>query len=157
MASALAIWSLSLFRRQAGKPKTAGVYKRYPNFARLFYIWVLLAALLAFRVPRSGVLGTSRHAFTAGFLAILIFAIGPRILPSFLNSRQLRSPRLMGASLMLITAGCAASDFGTASLRWDCVHCMENAASVCVRGTNCRPPVRFQPGDESGDADPGLV
>jgi hypothetical protein len=106
-ASALAIWSLQLFRPQAGKPKTSGVYERYPDFARLAYIWLLLAAILGFGVARPGVLGASRHAFTVGFLATLIFAIGPRILPSFLNSRELWSPRLMGASLVLISAGCA--------------------------------------------------
>jgi hypothetical protein len=107
MASALAIWALRLFHPKAGKPKTSGVYARYPEFARLAYIWLLLAAVLGFGVARPGVLGASRHAFTVGFLATLIFAIGPRILPSFLNSRELRSPRLMGASLILITVGCA--------------------------------------------------
>jgi hypothetical protein len=106
MASVLAIWSLRLFRPQAGQPKTSGVYERYPDFIRLAYIWLLLAAVLGFGVPRPGLLGASRHAFTVGFLATLILAIGPRILPSFLNSRELRSPRLMGASLILITAGC---------------------------------------------------
>jgi hypothetical protein len=107
MASTMAIWSLRLFHPQEGKPKTAGVYSRYPDFARLAYVWLLLAAILGFGVPRPGVLGASRHAFTVGFLATLIFAIGPRILPSFLNSKELRSPRLMGGSLILITAGCA--------------------------------------------------
>src|SRR5262249_22106956 len=48
-----------------------------------------------------------RHAFTVGFLTTLIFSLGPRILPSFLNSRELWSARLMAATLMLITAGCA--------------------------------------------------
>ena len=107
MASTLAIWSLRLFHPQVGRPKTSGVFARYPDFARLAYIWLLLAAILGFGVSRPGVLGASRHAFTVGFLATLIFAIGPRILPSFLNSRELWSARLMGASLMLITAGCA--------------------------------------------------
>jgi hypothetical protein len=107
MASALAIWSLRLFRPRAGKPKTTGVHARYPDFARLAYLWLLLAAILGFGVSRPGMLGASRHAFTVGFLATLIFSVGPRILPSFLNSRELWSPRLMGASLLLITAGCA--------------------------------------------------
>jgi len=52
-------------------------------------------------------LGASRHAFTVGFLATLIFSIGPRILPSFLNSRELWSIRAMRFSLALLTAGCA--------------------------------------------------
>jgi hypothetical protein len=102
----LASWALRVFHRQIGNPKTSGVYARYPQFARLSYVWLVLAALLGFAVGRPGMLGASRHAFTVGFLATLIFAIGPRILPSFLNSRELWSARLMRVSLVLITAGC---------------------------------------------------
>jgi hypothetical protein len=102
----LSIWSLRIFGRQSGAPKTSGVYERYPQFARLAYIWLAVSAGLGFGVSRPGVLGASRHAFTVGFLATLIFSIGPRILPSFLNSRELWSPKLMRASLLLITAGC---------------------------------------------------
>jgi hypothetical protein len=106
IASILAIWSLRVFHRHAGNPKTSGVYKRYPQFARLAFVWLSVSALLNFGVSLPGMLGASRHAFTVGFLATLIFSIGPRILPSFLNSRELWSARLMGASLILITAGC---------------------------------------------------
>jgi uncharacterized protein involved in response to NO len=107
IASIVAIWSLRLFQRCPGNPKRSGVYEGYPIFARLAYIWLLIAALLGFGISHPGVLGASRHAFTVGFLATLIFSIGPRILPSFLNSRELWSPRLMRLFLMLITAGCA--------------------------------------------------
>jgi hypothetical protein len=106
IASVLAIWSLRLSHRRTGNPKKSGVYAHYPQFARVAYVWLSVAALLSFGVARPGVLGASRHAFTVGFLATLIFSIGPRILPSFLNSRELRSARLMGASLILITVGC---------------------------------------------------
>jgi hypothetical protein len=102
----LAIWALRVFHRRIGKPKTTGVHKRYPQFARLAYVWLAVSAALGFGTSWPGVLGASRHAFTVGFLATLIFAIGPRILPSFLNSRELWSARLMRASLALITAGC---------------------------------------------------
>ena len=54
----------------------------------------------------TGLGGASRHAVTVGFLATLIFSIGPRILPSFLNGRELQSPRLMSATLWLISLGC---------------------------------------------------
>ena len=103
---AVVIWSLGVFDRPAGTPKTSGVYKRYPLFARLAYVWLAVAALVSLGAARPGMLGASRHAFTVGYLATLIFSIGPRILPSFLNSRELWSPRLMRASLLLITAGC---------------------------------------------------
>jgi hypothetical protein len=98
---------LRVFHRQVGNPKTSGVFERYPQFARLAFVWLSVSAVLGFGVPRPGMLGASRHAFTVGFLATLIFSLGPRILPSFLNSRELWSARLMAATLTLITAGCA--------------------------------------------------
>jgi len=105
-ATLLAIWSLRIFHRQVGRPKTSGIYELYPQFARLAYVWLSVSALLGLGVSWPGMLGASRHAFTVGFLTTLIFSIGPRILPSFLNSRELWSARLMGATLILITAGC---------------------------------------------------
>jgi hypothetical protein len=106
MAVAVAVWSLRVFHGRAGNPKTTGVDRRYPQFARLAYGWLGVSALLGFGVAGPGFLGASRHAFTVGFLALLIFSIGPRILPSFLNSRELWSARWMRVSLLLITAGC---------------------------------------------------
>jgi hypothetical protein len=70
-------------------------------------VWLTIAALLGFGAARPGMLGASRHAFTVGFIATLIFSIGPRILPSFLNSRELWSAQAMRFSLVLLTAGCA--------------------------------------------------
>lgn len=107
IAVALALWSLRVFHSKRGNPKTTGVYRRYPQFARLAYVWLAVSAVLGFGVSRPGMLGASRHASTVGFLATLIFSIGPRILPSFLNSRELWSARLMRFSLVLVTAGCA--------------------------------------------------
>jgi hypothetical protein len=106
-AAVLAARALRVFHRPAGKPKTSGVYARYPQFARLAFVWLAVSAVLEFGSSRPGVLGASRHAFTVGFLATLIFSIGPRILPSFLNSRELWSAHLMRISLVLITGGCA--------------------------------------------------
>jgi len=105
-AVALAAWSLRLFHSKTGNPKTAGVDARYPQFVRVAYLWLAASAALGFGVSRPGVLGASRHAFTVGFLATLIFSIGPRILPSFLNSRELWSARLMRWSLLVITLCC---------------------------------------------------
>jgi hypothetical protein len=55
----------------------------------------------------------------------MIFAIGPRILPAFLNSRELWSRSLMRWSLALLTAGCTLRVFseplayaGIASWAW---------------------------------------
>jgi uncharacterized protein involved in response to NO len=106
-AVAAACWSLELFHPAAGRPKVLGVDPRYPFFVRIAFGWLAVAALLGLAGASRGVTGASRHAFTVGFLATLIFAIGPRILPSFANSRELWSARLMLASLALLTAGCA--------------------------------------------------
>jgi hypothetical protein len=54
----------------------------------------------------AGLGGASRHAITVGFVATLILCVGPLILPSFLNGRQLFSARLMVASLWFISFGC---------------------------------------------------
>jgi uncharacterized protein involved in response to NO len=96
----VALWSLRVFLPTKPTAKAPG------KFAHLAFVWLSVSALLNFAVPRPGMLGASRHAFTVGFLATLIFAIGPRILPSFVNSRELWSVRLTRWSLLLLTAGC---------------------------------------------------
>jgi len=101
-----ACWSLGVFGSAPRKAKTAGVDPRYPLFVRVAFAWLVISAVLSMGQTH-GWTGASRHAFTVGFLATLIFAMGPRILPSFVNSRELWSRRLMLASLLLLTLGCA--------------------------------------------------
>ncbi len=105
-----AIWALRIFQPPARTVKRIGVYRHYDAFVRLSFAWLLIGAILgalADALPqRSGLGGASRHAVTVGFLATLIFSIGPRILPSFLNGRELWSPRLMAATLWLVSLGC---------------------------------------------------
>ena len=103
----LACWSLRIFHPAVKPAKTAGVDPRYPAFVRLAFAWLVISAVLGLWPAAPGMTGASRHAFTVGFLATLIFSIGPRILPSFLNSRELWSTRLMLGALALLTAGCA--------------------------------------------------
>jgi hypothetical protein len=104
-----ACWSLGIFERppKGSKAKTLGVARQYPWFVRAAFGWLVVSALLACAGDSCGWTGASRHAFTVGFLATLIFALGPRILPSFVNSRELWSKPLMLAALVLLTAGCA--------------------------------------------------
>jgi hypothetical protein len=90
--------------------------------------------------------GASRHAITVGFIATLIFSIGPRILPSFLSSRELYSPRLMGLSLWLLSLGCTlrvsseaiAYSFGSQSSAWSLLPASAflELAAVLVFATN---------------------
>jgi uncharacterized protein involved in response to NO len=103
----IACWSLGVFRPGERPPKTAGVDPRYPAFVRLAFGWLVVSALLTFGAASPGMTGASRHAFTVGFLATMILAIGPRILPAFLSSRELWSRGLMLAALVLLTCGCA--------------------------------------------------
>jgi hypothetical protein len=105
-AVVLACWSMRIFRAPVRTPKVTGVDRRYPMFVRISFVWLIVSALLGLWADLPGMTGASRHAFTVGFLATLVFAIGPRILPSFLNSRELWSPRLMLISNVLLTAGC---------------------------------------------------
>ena len=126
----IAIWALQVWRPSTKPPKRAGVYHGYPTFVRIGYAWLVVGAALGVLADRLGSQtgwgGASRHAITVGFVATLIFAIGPRILPSFLNSRELYSPPLMGISLWLVNFGCAlrvsseatAYSVGSASAAW---------------------------------------
>jgi hypothetical protein len=104
------IWALRVFRPSVRAPKRIGVYRHYDVFVRLAFAWLIVGAVLGIaaglRPDLAGLGGASRHAVTVGFLATLIFSIGPRILPSFLNSRELWSPRLMAATLWLVSFGC---------------------------------------------------
>ena len=109
--TAFAIWALRVFHPSARPAKRAGVYKHYTAFVRLSFVWLGIAAILGLvseLVPSMpGLGGASRHAMTVGFVALLIFSVGPRLLPSFLNGRELASPRVMAWSLWLLTLGCA--------------------------------------------------
>ncbi|MDE3178924.1 MAG: NnrS family protein [Acidobacteriota bacterium] len=105
-----AVWAIRIFHAQARPPKLVGVYRRYPAFIRLAYGWLLVGAVLGVAAdifPRViGLDGASRHAITVGFIATLIFALAPRILPSFLNGRELYSLHLEALSLWLLSVGC---------------------------------------------------
>jgi hypothetical protein len=127
-STAVGIWALRIFRRAPRLAKLLGAYRRYPAFVRLAYLWLVIGALLGVAADllptQTGLGGASRHAVTVGFLATLIFAIGPRILPSFLNGRELYSPALMAASLWTLNLGCAlrvsseAMAYSTGGVAW---------------------------------------
>jgi uncharacterized protein involved in response to NO len=90
--------------------KTRGVHPAFPYYVRLAYAWLVVAAVLgvwaAFAAHSDGIWGASRHALTVGFVSTMVFAIGQRVLPAFGGMRLLYSPRLMGASLGVLTTGC---------------------------------------------------
>lgn len=109
-ATSMAI-SLRLFEPSMNEPKIRGVHPTFPYFVRSAYVWLIIAAVLGAAAARwdgsGGIWGASRHAFTVGFVSMMVFSIGQRVLPAFAAMGPLWSPRLMFAGLSLLTIGCA--------------------------------------------------
>ena len=110
IAAAASIAALHVFERSEHPPKTNGVHPSFPWFPRIAYAWLAVASVLsvwaALADSHGGIWGASRHALTVGFLAVMVFAIGQRILPAFCGARVLFSKTLMLASLLLLNLGC---------------------------------------------------
>jgi hypothetical protein len=110
IASAAIVVALRIFERPIQAAKTRGVHPSFPVFVRIAYVWLLVASFLGVAAARwdvsGGIWGASRHAFTVGFISVMVFSIGQRVLPQFANLRPLWSPRLMWVGLLLLTSGC---------------------------------------------------
>jgi uncharacterized protein involved in response to NO len=100
-AAALAALALHIFERTV---------QSVAVFIRLAWAWLLAAGLLTIWAAAAdhsgGIWGASRHAVTVGFLAAMIFTIGPKILPAFYGSGALFSKKAMFASQALLNFGC---------------------------------------------------
>ncbi len=111
VSTALAVAALRMFEPARQEPKTRGVHPSFPFFVRMAYGWLLVAALLGVGAvvwdSSGGIWGASRHALTVGFIAMMVFCVGQRILPAFAGMRLLWSTRLMFVGLVLLTIGCA--------------------------------------------------
>ena len=105
--AAIAIRVFSIPERPA---KTIGIHASFPVFLRIAYAWSILASLLGIWAAAAdihgGIWGGSRHALTVGFCAMMVMTVGPRILPHFAGVRNLWSPGLMFATLLLLLGGC---------------------------------------------------
>jgi uncharacterized protein involved in response to NO len=110
VSTLLAIAALRVFEPSRQEAKTRGVHASFPFFVRLSYGWLLVASLLGVAAARwdvsGGIWGASRHALTVGFVAVMVFCVGQRILPAFAGMRLLWSTKLMFAGLLLLVAGC---------------------------------------------------
>ena len=106
----LAIQGLRVWHPAFQPAKVHNIHPSFPHFLRIAYGWLLIASLLgclASREDRSGGLwGASRHALTVGFVAVMVFTIGQRVLPAFCGMRVLWSKELMFWSLALLNVGC---------------------------------------------------
>lgn len=111
LASFFTIKALGIFNRPEKPAKTQGVHPSFPYFLRSAYVWLLIAGALgvwaASTADPSGIWGASRHALTVGFVAMMVFCVGQRVLPAFSGMRLLYSSNLMFAGLLLLTCGCA--------------------------------------------------
>jgi hypothetical protein len=99
-----------VFEKARAEPKTRGVHPTFPLFVRIAYVWLMVAALVGVAASlwdvSGGIWGASRHAFTVGFVSVMVFSIGQRVLPAFAGGVVLWSPRLMVWSLTLLVIGC---------------------------------------------------
>src|SRR5690242_21903897 len=66
----------------------------------------MLRNVLITRSAAGGIWGASRHSLTVGFIAVMVFAIGQRVLPAFCGMKILFSPAIMLWSLVLLNVGC---------------------------------------------------
>jgi uncharacterized protein involved in response to NO len=109
-ASSVVNVALGVFSRAEKPAKTQGVHSSFPYFLRSAYVWLLMAGALgiwaAIAKDPSGIWGASRHALTVGFVSMMVFCVGQRILPAFSGMRLLYSSKLMFAALLLLTTGC---------------------------------------------------
>jgi uncharacterized protein involved in response to NO len=104
------VLAIPIFERNEQEPKIRGIHKSFPVFVRMAYGWLLVAAGLGVAASQwdtsGGFWGASRHALTVGFVAMMVLAVGQRILPAFAGMRLLWSPKLMFVGLFLLAAGC---------------------------------------------------
>jgi uncharacterized protein involved in response to NO len=111
LAAFLSIDALHVWEPAVQPAKLLHVHKTFPLFLRIAYVWLVVSCILdAVAVPydhAGGIWGASRHAITVGFVASMVFTIGPRILPAFCGMRVLWSTRLMFWALLLLHVGCA--------------------------------------------------
>lgn len=110
-AAVIACFSLRIFERAVQAAKTNGVHASLPVFLRSTFGWLIVAASLgiwaAFDGDKSGGLGgASRHALTVGFVSLMIFGVGQRVLPAFSGMKLLFSKTVMFWSMLLASVGC---------------------------------------------------
>jgi hypothetical protein len=109
--TAISLSALRLFDKTMHPPKTRTVSPAFPAFVRIAFVWSFIAAVLgiwaSLAAQSAGIGGASRHALTVGFIATMVFSVGPRVLPAFTGLRVLYGAKLMSAALALLTLGCA--------------------------------------------------
>jgi hypothetical protein len=110
VSAVLVVIALRLFERRVQAPKVRGIHRSFPMFVTMAYGWLLVASLVGVAAAvwdvSGGMWGASRHAFTVGFVSVMVFSIGQRVLPAFIGAPRLWSPRLMLIGLASLSLGC---------------------------------------------------
>lgn len=110
VSSLAAIQGLRVWHPAVQPAKVHNIHPSFPHFLRIAYGWLAVASLLgclaALEDHSGGLWGASRHALTVGFVAVMVFTIGQRVLPAFCGMRVLWSKELMFWSLALLNLGC---------------------------------------------------
>jgi hypothetical protein len=110
VCSSLAIYALRIFATPERPAKISGIHASFPLFVRSAYVWLSIAASLGVWAANAanprGIWGASRHALTVGFVSVMVFTVGQRVLPAFSGMKILFSSRLMFAGLLLLSLGC---------------------------------------------------
>jgi hypothetical protein len=111
VAGLMSVEALHVWSRAVQPAKLLNIHPTFVAFVRLAYFWLIVSCLLFALAVTSdqdgGIWGASRHALTVGFVAGMVFAIGPRVLPAFCGMRILWSKGLMFWALLLLHVGCA--------------------------------------------------
>jgi hypothetical protein len=164
ISALFSIDALHVWERPTHPAKVLNIHPSFPFFIRLAYGWLVVSCLMAMvAVPwdrSGGIWGGSRHALTVGFVAIMVFAIGQRVLPAFCGMRVLWSKSTMLWSLLLLSGGCALRVFseplayeGIWSPAWKILPWSAGLEFTAVGlfalnliVTMCRPPTHLQGG-----------
>jgi uncharacterized protein involved in response to NO len=118
--------------------------------ARELRVSSVLAIWASITVNSAGMLGASRHALTVGFVTMMVFCIGQRVLPAFSGMRLLFSTQLMFAALSLLSLGClirVGSELlayqGFARAAWSCLPISAIAEMTAVTIFAVNLPITF--------------
>ncbi len=110
LATLLVTFAVRLWEASRQPAKTRGVHPTFPLFVRSAYVWLVMAGALGVWAAQldhaAGIWGASRHALTVGFVSMMVFSIGQRVLPAFAGMKLLFSTRIMFLSTATLTIGC---------------------------------------------------
>ncbi|MFQ6041155.1 MAG: DUF1858 domain-containing protein [Candidatus Poribacteria bacterium] len=114
IAFAAFIINLNIFRKPLQDVAETGAWRGYEKFIHASYFWLAVAVAMfgAFGIYEAitgqsaghALIGSYRHALTVGFISMMIFGVGARIVPVFAGV-TLYSTMLLAATFVLVNLG----------------------------------------------------